>query len=364
MNIKLKNRGRIDRRSWVKFFIHFIVICILIVLPELLFNYSHPHWRAPANQIFNMYFKAGVFVVVFYIEYYLILPKTLLRNGRGKILWFVVGNFILLLVAVLLIYYIQHLTFEGIGRPRFHEPTRKEIILKSASFMLRDGAMLILIIGLSVAIRFGENWQKLEHKHAQLVASQKAEELESLKSQLNPHFLFNTLNTIYALIAISPDKAQQAVHELSALLRYALYENPETVKISQEVNFVKNYISLMEMRLGEGRLITYFRVDNDVNVAPLLFVALIENAIKHGNTGKQSHKIEISLESDSHGNVTCMTRNHFTPKPKDAGKTNSGIGLSNLRRRLHLIYKDKAQLTTNTQGDIFEAILTIKTSEH
>lgn len=363
MNIELK-RGRIDRRSWVKFFIHFIVICILIVLPELLFKYSHPHWSPPPYQIFNMYFKAGIFVLAFYIEYYLILPKTLLGNGKGKIWWFVVANLILIVVAIWTVYYVQHLNFDGLSRPRFHEPTRKEIFLKSASFILRDGTMLILIIGLSVAIRFGENWRKLEHKHEQLVASQKAEELDSLKNQLNPHFLFNTLNTIYALIAVSPDKAQQAVHELSALLRYVLYENPETVKISQEVNFAKNYISLMEMRLGEGKLSTNFQIERDVSVAPLLFVTLIENAIKHGNTGNKSDRIEVSIVSDIDGNVICTTRNRFIPKPNVDGKAGSGIGLSNLNRRLHLIYDDKAQLVTKTEGDIFEAILTIKTGEH
>lgn len=91
--------------------------------------------------------------------------------------------------------------------------------------MLRDLAMCVLTIALSVAMKLSDYWVRLSARHKEMQAEQHREELANLKSQLNPHFLFNTLNSIYALIAISPDKAQNAVHELSRLLRYVLYEN-------------------------------------------------------------------------------------------------------------------------------------------
>ena len=110
--------------------------------------------------------------------------------------------------------------------------------------------MLTLTLALAVALRLSVKWKDLQQQRRELISNQRAVELDNLKSQLNPHFLFNTLNTIYVLIAVAPDKAQGAVHRLSGLLRYMLYEDTANVMLSQEADFIENYVSLMRLRLS------------------------------------------------------------------------------------------------------------------
>lgn len=119
-----------------------------------------------------------------------------------------------------------------------------------ALFILRDMLSLILTVGLAVSIKMTRRWYEAEASRRELEKSKTEAELKNLKNQLNPHFLLNTLNNIYALIAFDTDKAQKAVQELSKLLRYVLYENQEIyVPLSREAEFIRNYIELMKIRL-------------------------------------------------------------------------------------------------------------------
>lgn len=348
----VNTKKRFDRQAGVTVLIHLIVISMLFIIPEIISEYSHPNWKRPPEFRFAVYFKSAIYIAIFYLNYFIIIPKTLLGNGRGRVWAYIGWNLLALIVMLAAAWAVQHYAFPPKPRWGSYRPN----VWREVSFLLRDGGMIVLTIALSTAMRYGENWAAIEKRHEQLVASQKADELANLKSQLNPHFLFNTLNTIYALIEVSPAQAQEAVHELSALLRYVLYESPATVKLSQEIAFAKNYISLMQMRLPQGAIEASFDAKSNPEVAPLLFVTLIENAFKHGNTGVSGHKIEISISSTDDGEINCRTRNHFNPKANGDG---GGIGLSNLRRRLQLIYGSDARLSTKIEGDVFEASLTI-----
>ena len=164
-------------------------------------------------------------------------------------------NFLLIIVALGLIYLIWRFKGHLGGRTplRNHpSPTESMYFAKSIGMLSRDVVMLILVIGFATALRLGDKWLKLDRRRQDLVNMQREEELKNLKSQLNPHFLFNTLNSIYALIAISPTKAQEAVHELSRLLRYVLYDTSATVSLKQELAFIDNYVSLMKLRLSSA----------------------------------------------------------------------------------------------------------------
>ncbi len=357
---------------------HFLVIVMLFILPDVLLGYSRPafsHERGLA-----LYIKSGLFVLVFYINYFVLLKRTLLSSRRQ--IWAFLGWNLLLVVFVIVVLYLTQYLYnfdptsplkEGgrMGGPPMHRPHRgpmadpfdtKLEFLRSASFWIRDIGMVIMTIGLSVALKLGENWSIMEQRHQEMLATQKAEELNNLKSQLNPHFLFNTLNTIYALIAVSPGEAQQAVHQLSGLLRYVLYENPATVALSKEIEFARSYISLMEMRLPKGLVKAYFyeQAPTEAQVPPLLFITLIENAFKHGNTGNPNQPITITIASLSDGTVVCNTSNYFN-RPQDAEPPRAGgIGMTNLRRRLQLIYGDRATLEVKVENDQYIAMLTIK----
>lgn len=145
--------------------------------------------------------------------------------------------------------------------------------------------LMALTVGLAVAIRMTGNWYRIEAEKQQIEKERTQAELKNLKSQLNPHFLFNTLNNIYALIPIDRTKAQFAVHSLSHMLRYVLYENNQNyIPLEKEIQFVRNYVELMELRLPD-RVETTVDLPEQADgytIAPLLFITLVENAFKHG----------------------------------------------------------------------------------
>jgi LytS/YehU family sensor histidine kinase len=167
-------------------------------------------------------------------------------------------------------------------------------------------------------------------------------ELEWLKNQLNPHFLFNTLNNISSLVQIDADKAQDAIAQLSDLLRYAMYETRrETVPLQGEVEFMRNYIALMKLRCSEKTVVNcQFSIANSpLTIAPLLFISLIENAFKHGVSNNRDSMVCINMDTDGR-QLTFSCRNTNYPKDEQ-NRSGSGIGLENTRRRLQLLYPNR-----------------------
>lgn len=307
----------------------------------------------------NVYAKSMVYIAVFYTDYYFIIGRTLIRPRR---IWRFTGyNAILVAAAMAALFAISY-SWQSY-RAQFPRPWpvshHVPIVVKALSFTVRDFVIIILTIGLSLAIRMGDMWLSLERRQQQLMASQRDDELHNLKSQLNPHFLFNTLNSIYALIDINPEQARGAVHRLSHLLRYVLYENPSTVSLDKEIDFIRNYVTLMKMRLGEVPVNATFPAadSSNIQVPPLLFIAIIENAFKYGNTGRLDQPITISI-SLSDNTIICHTHNHVS---KDSINGNGGIGIANLRRRLNIIYGGNASLEckTDTAEGTYTADLTL-----
>jgi LytS/YehU family sensor histidine kinase len=176
--------------------------------------------------------------------------------------------------------------------------------------------------------------------------------------------LLNTLNNIYALTAFDTEKAQQAIQELSKLLRYVLYDNQETfVPLTKEVEFIQNYIELMRIRVSSAvKINTNFQIrpDSQSPVAPLLFISLIENAFKHGISPTEPSFIDITL-TEKDDEIHCVIRNSNYPK-NAMDKSGSGIGLEQVRKRLELLYAGRyewhQQISSNQKE--YSSILTIK----
>lgn len=344
---------RLDRRRLTTALTHVIFILILCVLPEVLLRMS---WRQPHAMPWGIYAKSAVMLGVFYLNYFIIIPRTLSQRHRW---WrFVAFNLVIIITATVGMYFIAKWGWGPGGRRLRDDSDEWHRMIASASFMLRDAIMLLLTASLAVAIKLSASWRDLERRRESLVALRRESELENLRAQLNPHFLFNTLNSIYALIAISPAEAQTAVHQLSQLLRQVVYDNPGHVSLGSEVEFVRHYISLMKLRLGDRPV--QFTVDighPDCPVAPLLFMTLVENAFKHGASSASDMPVEITI-TERDGLISCRTFNHFSQR-SDAHVSSGGVGLTNLRRRLELIYGNKAGIHTETAGDTFRAVLTI-----
>lgn len=342
-------------RKAVSAAIHILSIIALFVLPEVLMLLS----EGPGHpQSWLVYAKVALYIAAFYINYFLIIDRTLLRQrSLGR---FILSNIGVIAAAALISYLLWRLSPPP-GPPGRHAG-RSELhhLVRAASFIVRDIGGLILAVAFSVALKLTAYRKNLESARQRLEALSRASELESLKNQLNPHFLFNTLNTIYALIAISPDKAQKAIHELSRLLRYVLYENTSQVTLDSELSFIDNYVRLMKLRLSPSVKVDVTLdagVYGSARIAPLLFITLIENVFKHGNTGIPDDVIKISITA-ADNRVVCTTVNSVVPSSDD--NTRQGIGLTNLRRRLDLIYGRRAKLDVDDRAGLFTVTLTLE----
>ncbi len=270
------------------------------------------------------------FVTVFYLNYFLLVPFLLFREQKNK---YIIYNILLVCIIGLLLHIWQSLNAPV-------PPIKKPHMPPGWIFFVRDILSLIFTIGLSAAIRMSARWGEAAAARREAEKSRTAAELKNLRNQLNPHFLLNTLNNIYALIAFDSDKAQQAVQELSKLLRYVLYDNQQNyVPLCKEVDFIRNYIELMRIRLsGNVEVITQLDIqpDSQTKIAPLIFISLIENAFKHGISPTEPSFIHI-LISENKEEIRCEIRNSCHPKT-NMDKSGSGIGLEQVSKRLELSY--------------------------
>jgi len=274
-------------------------------------------------------------MIIFYLNYFYLVPKMLFVNKHKR---FYLSNLFAIFFLVALMTWWWHLV--GVLFPNTAPVHSNFVAPPKWTRFVQMSFMLILIVGLSLAIRMSQRWQKMQETKKDAERIRTDAELKNLRNQLNPHFLLNTLNNIYALIAFDPEKAQIAVGELSKLLRHALYENQKHfVPLYKEVEFIKNYIELMKIRVTSNvKVVTRFDISDDDStpIAPLIFISLIENAFKHGISQTGNGEIDITI-SNKDNIIMCEILNSNYPK-RDNDKSGSGIGLEQVARRLEFIY--------------------------
>lgn len=295
------------------------------------------------------------FMLVFYVNFFF-LVKQYLFSRRGWMFFF--SNILLIVAAMTLV----HLLMQLLPPPEFHRQHPDRELQDVIGFFLVNALLYGLVAGLSVAIKMTSGWYTVESERRELEKSRAEAELQNLKSQLNPHFLFNTLNNIYSLIAFSPERAQEAVHDLSRLLRYVLYESSQPfVPLEKELDFIRNYVELMRIRLPENvELKTEISsVNPDAQIAPLLFISLIENAFKHGVSNNKPSYIHLNIHQNG-DLIVCCLRNSYFPKDAAQDKSGSGIGLRNLKKRLALLYPNRHIFSCGVEGDNYYSMLELQ----
>jgi sensor histidine kinase YesM len=296
-----------------------------------------------------------MFMLVFYFNYYFLVDKLIFEKRR----WWLFGlsNFVMIVVVATCSHLLQEFYLTRIVDAA--EPQER---IALATYIIRDGLVLMLVISLSVALKMVTAWQQHERERARLEAEKRDAELAGLRSQLNPHFLFNTLNNIYALTLSDTSRAGEAIHALSHILRYTLYTVDDRVQLEQEFDFVRDYVELMRLRTGETMNVEVsLPADGGgFQIAPLMFMTLIENAFKHGIAGEPGvvSFVRIAVEVED-GELTLVVSNSDFPKA-DTDRSGSGIGTDNLRRRLALLYPGVHSLTFERDGGVHTARLTIK----
>ncbi|MDE6717581.1 MAG: histidine kinase, partial [Muribaculaceae bacterium] len=314
------------------------------------------------------------YAIAFILNYLWLVPRFLLRSSRVT-LYFVVNFLMIVAVMCFIPVYVQ--ANGGWGTP----PDKEDMSLLRnalvyAGFSVRDGIMMVLTAGLAYALRIGREKDVLHQRELELRAEQRQIELRNLKAQLNPHFLFNSLNNIYALIGISPERAQEALHDLSSMLRFVIYDAAEaTVSLDKVTHFIGEYVDMMRLRVS-GKCRLEYRVDagipKGIMIEPLLFMTLVENAFKHSLPNGKDHYISISLsmsENKIHsgsGNGKALlfeVSNSVSDKRQERlVEERPGVGLANIRRQLNLLYPGTHSLSISGSEEDFRASIRISLS--
>lgn len=287
--------------------------------------------------------------VAFYVNYFVLIPRYVF--SRQRLRTFVVANVVMCIVLLSLLEVQMHFAWLTWGAKHAAGDAQRHFPPK-IFFIIRGFITFVFVICASVALRLNLRWRQSEQARAEAELRRSEAELKNLKSQINPHFLLNTLNNIYALTAFDTQKAQDAIQKLSRLLRYMLYENQsDTVPLGKEADFIRSYVALMRLRLSDDVQVTLDidAADPEVMVAPLIFISLVENAFKHGVSPTMPSFISIALHADrSHVTFECINSNF----PKTAAdKAPGGIGLRQVRSRLEWAYAGRYSWTQGVSGD-------------
>jgi hypothetical protein len=236
-------------------------------------------------------------------------------------------------------------------------PTRSDF----GSYLMHLISTVPIFLLLSWLARVTENLVINTIKKEQLEKQAVEAELHSLKAQINPHFLFNTLNNIHTLVYKQASTAPEAVMHLASLMRYMIYEsNAPTVPLSREMDYLQDYMSLQQLRYKNSPVVD-LQIEGETascSIAPLLFIHLLENAYKHspGRLEPGDLKVRIAINE---GSLTFSVQNPIGKPSANPLEEPGGIGLPNVRKRLSLLYPDQHTLTIRNTGETFTVILTI-----
>lgn len=297
------------------------------------------------------YIYTSIFIVTLALCVYtnlLILVPWLLANR--KYFFYVVSVILVILVSAWInMFLFSHLIDYILPGYYFISYYDYFDLLKIFSAFLVVTTLLKLSKGWFQLIEARSNLTKLEKEHAQA-------ELAALKSQINPHFLFNSLNSLYSMTLTGSDKTPSYVLKLSNLLRYLIYETgKDLVSLEKELSSVSDYIQIQLLRLGDHNAVNHHQIGDPSGkfIAPLLFMPLVENAFKHGIKGLNNESfIDIDIRIESSYISFTITNNNVNANPVER-KEGSGVGLSNLKKRLELAYPNMYTFKIETNQEKF-----------
>lgn len=305
----------------------------------------------------SLVINSGLALAVYFNIYYLI-PKFLKqKNYIFYVFWLIILISVSsLLIQLLFIFPFHKLSNSKVGLSAF------DTSLHSAYFF-----STLVYVGVTSFLKFIKDWVSMQDINLKLVKieQQKLEaELKTLKGQLNPHFLFNSLNNIYSLALIKSDRVPELILRLSDLMRHIIYESKENyISLEKEIEFVNNFVALQKIRTSEKTKINYEILGEmpSAKIAPLLFEPFIDNAFKHGLPGIISvDYILIKFDFRVPGFLIFEISNNYEAVEKKATR-NSGIGIDNVKQRLKLLYRKKEyNLTIQNGANIHTVLLKLK----
>lgn len=279
-------------------------------------------------------------ILIVYFNIYFLIPKFILkRKYWGYILYFLLSLGVMYVIRTGLVYFL------------ISEDIWPEAYEAQEPFTFNHIVVVVLgelyIVAFATAIKLTVDWIYERKRVEKLEEVQLKTELEFLKSQIQPHFFFNTLNNLYSLTLEKSDVAPSVVLKLSDIMQYVLYEVREPqIRLYDEIKYIQNYIDLERLRYGD-RVNSNTEIKGEIDnimVPPLLFLPFIENCFKHGVKDNDKIEVTISFENVKNKHLIFKVENSFDQLPKI--NLNKGIGIKNVKRRLELIFKDDFELNS------------------
>lgn len=350
------------KKITVQIIIHIAAWACFLMIPFVF--YPRPRdFSFFSERYLSAFFIANTaFIIAFYyLNTFLLIPRLL------ELKRFYYYTFIIL--ALLILYgcmpRIYHFFFGNIlPPPPFMKPPTPGKPRNFQQPLLAPGniAVFLLVFVFSTGIKVINQWLHSEQRNKEIANEKLQAELSFLKAQINPHFLFNTLNNIYALASSQSEKTAPAVMKLSSIMRYVLTEaRNDLVPLEKEIQFTSHFIELQKMRLTEKSSVD-FKVVGDptgIQVAPLLFLPFVENAFKYGTSTRELSPIVLLLEIKK-DSLNFSVGNHKHPNTTLKIADNTGIGIDNTRRRLDLLYPGRYSLVITDEPGTFTVHLNIE----
>lgn len=285
----------------------------------------------------------GFTALIAYLNYLWLLPRLL--SGKKFL------PYVLKFLAVFAFFIGLRINLERYLIDGF---THQEPFIYTTRFVVHVATSTFFIVIFVAMLRFAKDWFELQARTRAIENERLTAELNFLKAQINPHFLFNTLNNLYYLAFTQSPNTTEVIEKLSSMMRYMIYEsNHNRVLLQKEIDYMQNYIGLEQLRLNNQIPISFEVTGNPdgVFIAPLILSTFLENAFKHGvsNNNPQAWvKVHICLRGKA---CTFTVENSKLPQQTAASPEKSGIGLLNVRRRLELSYPDQHELQVREEAD-------------
>lgn len=352
----MKDKNSIFNASVFKHILFWV--CVFLYY---MFTSDITFYKAGYLQLFHSTCKIVIpQIITAYVCLFVLVPRFLNTKKTAKLLvWLVI-----LLIAMFVLYQALHMYVYEPKYYQYYSDISKEYAkgtfwerVVNLSVLLSKAIKFLTPTALLLMARFYKNQQK----YLKLNEQKKTAELTALKHQLNPHFLFNTLNNLYALALKKSDKTPEVIEKLSDILDYMLYRTSDTfVSLEKEIDLIENYLSLEKVRYGKRVEITFNKeIDKNVNIAPLLLLTFIENAFKHGVT-QELDKAFIDISITAKQDNILFTIKNSKPKTAIQEKNEQCIGLVNVKKQLELLYLNAYILDTNDAKDFYTVNLKLE----
>ena len=345
---------RIQSTKWTKHFIFWVIIVLVFMVRDSMLD-QHSALSSLIRQL-CMFVPQ---VIASYLFAYVLIPRYILR--KQKLFYILIMLLIAYTTSILARVLIIYLSEPLIRTPPFEQESLIEIILDWKKLLFSYFPSVYIVVFAFLFLQYFEHFANAKQQELKLRKEKIEAELHILKAQLNPHFLFNTLNNIYVLALENSPKTSYSIERLSEILDYVLYRCTEKyVSLYGEIRMLENYIALEKLRYDDRLQVTFQKeVGQDIKIAPLILLSFVENAFKHGaGEDSGSPKIDITIR---YGNGLFLFEICNTIQSMNVNHPRKKIGLINIRKQLDLLYQNQYILEIeNTAEDKFLVRLKIE----